>query len=202
MLHISYGIRLWYVHSMIVGYARVSTADQNTAAQLPALRAAKCKRIYEEQGSGRSMERPELERCLDNLEPGDTIVVWRLDRLARSLRDLLELVERFEREQVNFRSLTENFDTTTAAGRLVFHFFAALTQFERELIRERTLIGLTAAKARGKLGGRKHKLSADQIRVIKDLWKERKETKVALATMFSVSISTIDRIVRQKSLKA
>jgi DNA invertase Pin-like site-specific DNA recombinase len=187
---------------MIVGYARVSTADQNTAAQLPALKAAKCKRIYQEEGSGRTMDRPELEKCLDNLEPGDTLVVWRLDRLARSLRDLLELVARFEKEEVNFRSLSENFDTTTASGRLVFHFFAALTQFERELIRERTMLGLSAAKARGRTGGRKHKMSHLQMRQIKTLWLTRKETKVELAKSFGVSISTIDRIVRPKSLKA
>ena len=187
---------------MIVGYARVSTADQNTEAQIPALKGAKCKRIYQEEGSGRTMDRPELEKCLDNLEAGDTLVVWRLDRLARSLRDLLELVARFEKEGVNFRSLTENFDTTTASGRLVFHFFAALTQFERELIRERTMIGLSAAKARGRTGGRKHKMSPQQIRQIKALWAGRKETKVDLAKSFGVSISTIDRIVRPKSLKS
>lgn len=187
---------------MIVGYARVSTVDQHTEAQIPALKSAKCKRIYQEEGSGRTMDRPELEKCLDNLEAGDTLVVWRLDRLARSLRDLLELVARFEKEGVNFRSLTENFDTTTTSGRLVFHFFAALTQFERELIRERTMIGLSAAKARGRTGGRKHKLSPQQIRQIKALWAGRKETKVDLAKSFGVSISTIDRIVRPKSLKA
>lgn len=187
---------------MIVGYARVSTADQNTAAQIPALENAKCKRIYQEEGSGRTMDRPELERCLDNLEPGDTLVVWRLDRLARSLRDLLELMERLEREKVHFRSLTENFDTSSASGRLVFHVFAALTQFERELIRERTMLGLLAAKARGRVGGRKHKMSPQQVRQIKTLWASRQETKVEIAKQFAVSISTIDRIVRPKSLKA
>jgi DNA invertase Pin-like site-specific DNA recombinase len=186
---------------MIYGYARVSKADQNTEAQLPALRAAKCKKIYEEEGSGRNMDRPELERCLDRLEEGDTLIVWRLDRLARSIRDLLEIMDRLEKSGVQFRSITENFDTTSAAGRLVFHFFAALTQFERELIRERTMLGLSAARARGRLGGRKPKISPQQARQIKILWANKETTKKELADQYQVSIATIDRIVRPKSLK-
>jgi DNA invertase Pin-like site-specific DNA recombinase len=164
---------------MLIGYARVSTADQNTEAQLPALRAAKCKKLYHEEGSGRNMERLELEKCLDRLEQGDTLVVWRLDRLARSIRDLLEIMDRLDKTGVHFRSLTENFDTTTAAGRLVFHFFAALTQF-----------------------GRKPKINPQQARQIKILWADKGTTKKELAEQYKVSIATIDRIVRPKSLKA
>jgi DNA invertase Pin-like site-specific DNA recombinase len=187
---------------MIIGYARVSTGDQNTAAQLPALKRAKCKRIYEEVVSGRTMDRPQLEQCLDRLESGDTLVVWRLDRLARSLRDLLEIMDRLDKSGVHFRSITEKFDTTSAMGRMVFHFFAALTQFERELISERTKLGLEAARARGRHGGRKPKLKPQQIRQVKILWASQKVSRKAIAEQFNVSISTIERIVRPKSLKA
>lgn len=186
---------------MIVGYARVSTDDQSTAPQIPALRAAGCKKIYEEAVSGRTMDRPELERCLNHLATGDTLTVWRLDRLGRSLRDLIEIIGRLEKNGVNFVSLKENFDTSTAAGRLVFHVFASLTQFERELIRERTMLGLTEARARGRVGGRKRKMSSQQIRAIKTLWSSHDHTKQGIADQFHVSVSTIDRIVRPKSLK-
>ena len=131
---------------MVIGYARVSTEQQDTAGQLPDLKRAGCKRIYQETMGGGSLDRPELEKCLDRLEKGDTLVVWRLDRLGRSIRNLLQIVDRLDKSGINFISLKENFDTSTAAGRLVFHFFAALTQFERELIRERTMAGLSSAK--------------------------------------------------------
>jgi DNA invertase Pin-like site-specific DNA recombinase len=186
---------------MIIGYARVSTGDQNTAAQIPALKRAKCKQIYEEVVSGRTMDRPQLEQCLDRLRSGDTLVVWRLDRLARSLRDLLEIMERLDKTGVQFRSLTEQFDTTSAMGRMVFHFFAALTQFERELISERTKLGLAAARARGRQGGRKPKLNPQQARQVRILWESRQVYKEDIAKQFKVSVSTIERIVRPKSLK-
>ena len=147
------------------------------------------------------MDRPELERCLNHLEPGDTLTVWRLDRLGRSLRDLIEIIGRLEKSGVNFTSLKERFDTSTAAGRLIFHVFASLTQFERELIRERTMLGLTEARARGRVGGRKKTLSPQQVRAVKTLWASHDHTKQGIAGQFGVSISTIDRIVRPKSLK-
>ncbi len=186
---------------MIVGYARVSTNDQNAAAQLPALRKAKCKRIYQETLSGRNMDRPELEKCLNTLREGDTLVVWRLDRLGRSLRDLLEIVQRLGETGVTFISLTENFDTGTAAGRLIFHVFASLAQFERELIRERTMLGLAEARARGRLGGRKSSTTPQQKRQIKTLWASKEHTAHAIATQFGVSVSTINRVIRPKSLR-
>ena len=133
---------------MVIGYARVSTEQQETEAQLPELRKAGCRRIYEETMGGGTMDRPELEKCLERLEKGDTLVVWRLDRLGRSIRDLLQIVDRLDKSGINFISLKERFDTSTAAGRLVFHFFAARTQFEKELIRERTMAGLSSARAR------------------------------------------------------
>ena len=186
---------------MIVGYARVSTDDQSTAAQLPELKKAGCKKIYQESVSGRTMDRPELERCLNHLEEGDTLVVWRLDRLGRSLRDLLEIVNRLEKQVVGFISIKEKFDTGTAAGRLIFHFFASLAQFERELIRERTMSGLSVARARGRVGGRKPKLSPQQIRSVKTLWASHEHTRHVIAEQFGVHVSTIDRIIRPKSLK-
>ena len=186
---------------MIVGYARVSTKDQRTDGQIPALKRAKCARIYEEKQSARTMDRPELRKCLDALRKGDTLVVWRLDRLGRSLRDLLEIVERLEKAGVGFRSLTENFDTHGASGRLIFHVFASLAQMERELIGERTKLGLAAARARGRVGGRKPKLNAQQIRQIKILWGSKDVYKKDIAEQFDVSVSTIDRIVRPPSLK-
>jgi DNA invertase Pin-like site-specific DNA recombinase len=187
---------------MIVGYARISTIDQTTEAQIPALKRAKCKPIYEEAGSGRNMDRPELEKCIDRLKSGDTLVIWRLDRLARSLRDLLEIMDRLGKTGVHFRSLTEKFDTTSAMGGTVFHFFAALTQFERDLISERTKLGLSAARARGKLGGRKPKLTPQQKRQVKILWASHEHSLQEIADQFGVHKNTIGRIVRPKSLKA
>jgi DNA invertase Pin-like site-specific DNA recombinase len=186
---------------MVIGYARVSTDDQTNAAQLVELKKAGCKRIYEEKISGRNVDRPELTRCLDRLDEGDTLIVWRLDRLGRSLTDLLEIVTTLQRRKVTFVSLKEKFDTSNAAGRLVFHVFASLAEFERELIRERTMAGLAAAKARGRLGGRKPKLAKDQMNKIRSLWDGNQYSKQELGTMFSVSKSTIDRIVRPAPIK-
>lgn len=138
-----------------IGYARVSTADQNTALQCDALRQAGCTKLFEEVASGAKSDRPELAKALAYVREGDVLVVWKLDRLGRSLAHLLETVATLERQGVGFRSLTENLDTTTAGGRLIFHVFGALGQFERDLIRERTRAGLQAAAARGRKGGRK-----------------------------------------------
>jgi DNA invertase Pin-like site-specific DNA recombinase len=181
---------------MVIGYARVSTVDQKTEAQLPELRKAGCKRIYQENVSGSRKERPELEKCLDRLEKGDTLVVWRLDRLGRSTRELFRIVDDLDKKGIHFVSLKEKFDTSTASGRLIFHFFAAMAQFERELNIERTKAGLAAARARGRVGGRKTKLSPQQVRVAKTMWDSHKHTKQDIATHLKVSISTIDRIVR------
>ncbi len=180
---------------MVIGYARVSTEQQGTEAQLPDLRKAGCKRVYQETGGG-TMDRPELEKCLERLDQGDTLVVWRLDRLGRSIRDLLQIVDRLDKSGINFISLKERFDTSTAAGRLFFHFFAALTQFEKELIRERTMAGLSSARARGRLGGRKKLLTAQQVKVVNTMWESREHTRHEIAANFSVSVATIDRILR------
>jgi DNA invertase Pin-like site-specific DNA recombinase len=184
---------------MIVGYARVSTDDQTTAGQLPDLKKAGCTRIYQEVMSGRIRERPELEKCLDHLEAGDTLMVWRLDRLGRSTRNLIELIEQLKERNINFVSLREGFDTRTASGMFMFTISAAFAQMERELIRERTIAGLSAARARGRFGGRKPKLSPQQARAVRTLWESREHTRKAIAEQFGVSVQTVDRIVHGKS---
>src|SRR6184192_4901132 len=138
----------------LVGYARISTGEQNAALQLDALKAGGCTRIYTDTASGALERRPQLERLLDHLRAGDTLVVWRLDRLGRSLRHLIETVGELAERGVGFRSLRESIDTTTSGGKLLFHIFGALAEFERDLIRERTQAGLAAARARGRKGGR------------------------------------------------
>ena len=187
---------------MLIGYARVSTDQQGTEAQMPDLKKAGCKRIFEETLGGGTLERPILEKCLERLEAGDTLVVWRLDRLGRSIRDLLQIMDRLERRGINFISLMEKFDTSSAAGRLVFHFFAALTQFERELIRERTMAGLSSARARGRLGGRKRLLSVQQAKVVKTMWDSHDHTRGDIAAHFKVSPATIDRILKAARIAA
>src|SRR6266487_3104650 len=141
---------------MLIGYARVSTHDQNLDLQLDALRKAGCdaRHIYTDTISGAKTERKGLENALDHLRAGDTLVVWRLDRLGRTLKQLIELINDLNSREVGFRSLQENIDTTTSGGKLVFHIFGALAEFERDIIRERTQAGLAAARARGKTGGR------------------------------------------------
>ena len=139
---------------MLVGYARVSTHDQDPALQHDALEKAGCERVFTETASGAQRDRPELKAALDYMRPGDTLVVWRLDRLARSMKQLIETVEGLESREVGFRSITESIDTTTSGGKLVFHIFGALAEFERTIIQERTRAGLAAARARGRTGGR------------------------------------------------
>jgi DNA invertase Pin-like site-specific DNA recombinase len=186
---------------MIVGYARVSTIDQTTQLQIDALKAAKCKPIYVEQKSGKNMNRPELTRCLDTLRKGDTLVIWKLDRLGRSLRDLLEIVERLENSGVQFISLTEDINTKAASGRLIFHVFAVLAEFERNLIRERTMAGLATARARGRLGGARRKTTKKQDEGMRALWDGGKFTAAELANQFGISVPTFFRRMRPKSLK-
>ncbi len=155
-----------------IGYARVSTDDQHLDLQRDALQQAGCSVIYEEAASGKSAARPELEQCRKALRAGDTLVVWRLDRLGRSQHDLVQIVAELEQRGVHFESLTEKIETGSASGKLQFHVFAALAEFERGLIRERTQAGLAAARARGRAGGRKPKLDDQQVREIKALLRD------------------------------
>lgn len=138
----------------LIGYTRVSTADQNPALQTDALTRAGCDRIFEDKASGAKAERPGLNEAMAYVREGDTFIVWKLDRVGRSMKHLVEFIAELEKKGVGFRSITENIDTTTSGGRLVFHLFGALAQFERDLIRERTKAGLTAASERGRSGGR------------------------------------------------
>ncbi len=174
-----------------IGYARVSTDDQNLHLQRDALEKAGCQVIYEDKASGKNTERPELEACLKALRSGDTLVVWRLDRLGRSLGDLVKLVTTLEEQKIGFESLQEKIETTSASGKLVFHVFAALSEFERNLISERTRAGLKAARARGRLGGRKPKLKQKDIREIKALLKDPNIPVSDIAKRFGVSRTTI-----------
>src|SRR3982751_840316 len=145
---------------MLLGYARVSkTDDQDTAAQVSALKAAGCTRVYEEKASGGRWDRPELHRMLDHLREGDTVVVWKLDRLSRSLKDVLHIMERVAQAGAGFQSITENIDTTTPAGRMMMQMVGAFAEFERAMIREGTSAGLAAARAEGRIGGRRRKLT-------------------------------------------
>ncbi len=177
-----------------IGYARVSTDDQNLDLQRDALTRTGCLTIYEEMASGKSAGRPELEQCCKALRDGDTLVVWRLDRLGRSLPDLVRIVGELERRGIGFESLGERIETGSAAGKLVFHVFAALAEFERSLIRERTHAGLAAARARGRAGGRKPKLDAQQIREIKRLVTDPSISVSQIAERYKVSRTTIYKV--------
>ena len=174
-----------------IGYARISTYDQHLDLQRDALQQAGCGVIYEEAASGKNKERPELEQCRKALRPGDTLVVWRLDRLGRSLPDLVKIVAELEKHGVYFESLTEKIETGCASGKLQFHVFAALAEFERGLIRERTQAGLAAARARGRSGGRKPKLDDQQVREIKVLLRDPDIHVAEVARRYGVSRTTL-----------
>lgn len=174
-----------------IGYARVSTDDQNLDLQRDALTRSGCATIYEETASGKSLLRIELEHCRKALRSGDTLVVWRLDRLGRSLSDLVKIIGELEQGGITFESLSERIDTGSASGKLQFHVFAALAEFERNLIRERTLAGLTAARARGRVGGRKPKLNDKQVREIRTLLADPAAQVKDIAMRYGVSRTTL-----------
>ena len=177
---------------MIIGYARVSTHDQNLDSQLDALQKADCEQIFQEKITGKSKDRPELLSCLKALRKGDVLIVWKLDRLARSLKDLVEIITDLNQREIGFKSLTEAIDTTSATGRLVFHIFGALAEFEHSLIRERTIAGLDAARARGRKGGRKPSMSENDIKKAKAMLSNPQITKTEVAKHFGVSRVTLN----------
>lgn len=186
---------------MLLGYARVSTDDQTARFQLDALEAAGCERTFSELASGAAAERPVLTELLNHSRRGDTVVVWRLDRLGRSLSHLIETVRKLESGGVGLRSLAEGIDTTTPNGRLVFHVFGALAQFECELVRERAMAGLAAARARGRKGGRPPKLSAEKLRVAQRLLKDPKSTVSEVARTLGVHRSTLHKALHEAVAK-
>jgi DNA invertase Pin-like site-specific DNA recombinase len=177
---------------MIIGYARVSTQDQNPEYQVDALEKAECEQIFQEKVTGKLRERPELSQCLRTLRAGDTLVVWKLDRLARSLKDLVGIVQDLNDRKIGFKSLTEAINTTSSGGRLVFHIFGALAEFEHSLIRERTVAGLEAARARGRKGGRKPSLSGSDIKKAAAMLSDPNITKKEVAKHFGVSRTTLN----------
>jgi DNA invertase Pin-like site-specific DNA recombinase len=180
-----------------LGYARVSTLDQDPALQHDALITAGCDRIFVDKASGKLASRPALDDLLEQLRPGDAVVVWRLDRLGRSLRHLLETVAGLEQRGVTFVSLMENIDTSTPGGRLVFHLFGALAEFERDLIRERTQAGLAAARARGRTGGRPTVWTADKLRAVKAMQASGGHDVTAMARALGVSRASVYRALRE-----
>ena len=189
---------------MKIGYARVSTQDQNLSLQLDALKSNSCTKIFQEKASGAKTERPELTKLLEHAREGDTIVIWKLDRLGRSLQHLVQLIAELEARNIGLISLNDPVDTTTAQGRLVFRVFASLAEFERELIRERTVAGLASAKRRGHLLGRKPGLSkkaVDTSRIAESLYKEGNYSVQQIANELSISKNTLYKYLRARGVE-
>ncbi|MEI7585562.1 recombinase family protein [Runella sp.] len=180
---------------MKIGYARISTEEQNTDLQHDALEAAGCEKIFTDVISGAKSERPRLNQLREQLRPGDTVVVWRLDRLSRSLSDLIEWVQFFEKEKVGFQSLQENMDTSSAGGKFIFHVFGAMAEFERNLIKDRTNAGLAAARARGRVGGRPEKLNAAKKAMALQLYNDERNSIKEICSIMGVSKSTLFRFL-------
>jgi DNA invertase Pin-like site-specific DNA recombinase len=180
---------------MLIGYARVSTQDQDNAAQIAALKLCGCELIFEEKASGGRWDRPELHRLLGQLRKGDIVVVWKLDRLSRSLKDVLLLMEKIEQAGAGFRSLTEAIDTTSPAGRMMIQMIGVFAEFERTMLRERTRNGLNAARKEGRIGGRRPKLKPLQIQEIVHLVTSGQKTAADAARLFNVHPSTISRLL-------
>jgi DNA invertase Pin-like site-specific DNA recombinase len=180
---------------MLIGYARVSTDDQNLDLQKDALTNAGCDRILEDRLSGARVERPGLKAALEYARQGDILVVWRLDRLSRSLRDLIELFSLIESKGVGLKSLHESIDTSSSSGKLIFHIFGALSEFERNLIRERTHAGLQSARARGRKGGRPKTLDLDKRALAVKLYDEKKHSVDHICKMMSISKPTLYKYI-------
>ncbi|HZA24888.1 MAG TPA: recombinase family protein [Dehalococcoidia bacterium] len=181
---------------MLIGYARVSTYDQTLNLQRDALEKAGCSKLFTDTASGAKAERKGLDEALDYVRKGDTLVVWRLDRLGRSLPHLIATMTDLEERGIGFKSLTENIDTTTSGGKLIFHIFGALAEFERNLIRERTTAGLTAARARGRKGGRPKALTPRQIRIAQSLYDDPKNSIAEICRTLKVSKATLYRSLK------
>lgn len=182
---------------MLIGYARVSTHEQNLDMQIDALKQAGCQKIYTDKISTLKEERKGLNEALEYLRPGDVLVVWKLDRLGRTLKQLIELVAMFNQKGIGFKSLKETIDTTTSTGKLVFHIFAALAEFERDIIHERTRAGLEAARARGRKGGRRRSLLPRDVQALKKLYDSRTMPVSQICRTFHIGRTTLYRYVNE-----
>src|SRR3954447_1548632 len=182
---------------MLVGYARVSTADQTLDLQHDALTKAGCSKIFTDTASGAKSEREGLVEAISYVRPGDILVVWKLDRLGRSLKDLITRITELNDRKIGFKSLTEQIDTTTSGGKLIFHIFGALAEFERDIIRERTNAGLEAARSRGKLGGRPMALSPEKIKLARRMYADKSTSVSEICKMLGISRHTLRRYVKE-----
>lgn len=180
---------------MLVGYARVSTGEQNLDMQVDELKKAGCEKVFTDEMSGVKADRPGLREALAFVRVGDTLVVWRLDRLGRSLKDLIEKVDDLKAREVDFRSLHENIDTTSPGGKFQFHIFSALAEFERDLIRERTMAGLRAARARGRYGGRPRTMTPEKVRMASRLMRDPEVSIKEICNILGLSRSTLYRYI-------
>lgn len=183
---------------MKIGYARVSTPDQSLYMQKQALKQAGCEKIFSDTASGVRSDRIGLDKAMADLRSGDTLVVWKLDRLGRSLQNLIQLIKQLKENKIGFQSLQENIDTTTSGGKLIFHIFSALAEFERDIIRERTNAGLKAARARGRLGGRPYLLPPTKILRLQELYNDKNNTVVEMCRIFHISRPTFYNYLKVK----
>ena len=181
---------------MLIGYARVSTQDQTLNLQLDALKQAGCSKLFTDTISGATTERPGLDAALSYVRSGDTLVVWRLDRLGRSLRHLIDTISGLQSRGVGFKSVQENIDTTTSGGKLIFHIFGALAEFERDIIRERTNAGLQAARARGRKGGRPKALTGKKVAMAQELYNNKQNAIADICKTLGISRATLYRSVK------
>jgi DNA invertase Pin-like site-specific DNA recombinase len=186
--------------TMFIGYARVSTQDQDTDAQISALKSSGCELIFQEKASGGRWDRPELHRLLEQLRKGDVLVVWKLDRLSRSLKDVLLLMEKVEQAGAGFRSLTEVIDTTSPGGRMMMQMVGTFAEFERAMLRERTQNGLDAARKQGRVGGRRPKLKKHQQDEIVNLVNSGQKNAADAARLFNVHPATVSRILQRDKI--
>jgi len=186
---------------MLIGYARISTDDQNLDLQIDALTQANCKCIFKDSQSGAKAARAGLKEALDYARKGDTLVIWRLDRLSRSLKDLIEMVIQLESREIALKSLHESLDTSSSSGKLIFHVFGALAEFEQNLIRERTQAGLQAARARGRLGGRPKSLSNDKQALALKLYEQKEHTIAQICQMMGISKPTLYKYIAAQKTK-
>jgi DNA invertase Pin-like site-specific DNA recombinase len=186
--------------TMLIGYARVSTQDQDTDVQIAALKSSGCELIFQEKASGGRWDRPELHRLLEQLRKGDVLVVWKLDRLSRSLKDVLLLMEKVEQAGAGFRSLTEVIDTTSPGGRMMMQMVGTFAEFERAMLRERTQNGLDAARKQGRVGGRRPKLKKHQQDEIVNLVNSGQKNAADAARLFNVHPATVSRILQRDKI--